>query len=142
MESAPNATWLKPSPINEKRFKTKVTPSKEEHKAIKTPQIIAYCTNGNEKYVFSVVKISDILIKISFMVYGIFLKALKGNGNLYKHFKSIFPWFRLFYCSARQKDCLFRFLNIHLLFQKSRCLKYAECVRHISGMRKCHEKSL
>ena len=43
---APNATCERPSPINEKRFKTSVTPNNEEHKAIKTPTIKAYCTKG------------------------------------------------------------------------------------------------
>ena len=43
---APNATWESPSPINEKRFRTSVTPSSEEHIAISTPTIIAYRTNG------------------------------------------------------------------------------------------------
>ena len=38
---APNATWESPSPINEKRFRTSVTPSSEEHIAISTPTIIA-----------------------------------------------------------------------------------------------------
>ena len=32
---APKATCERPSPINEKRFKTSVTPNNEEHKAIK-----------------------------------------------------------------------------------------------------------
>ena len=40
----------KPSPINEKRLSTKVTPNKDEHKAIKIPTIKAYCTNLNSKY--------------------------------------------------------------------------------------------
>ena len=34
---APKATCERPSPINEKLFKTSVTPNNEEHKAIKTP---------------------------------------------------------------------------------------------------------
>ena len=38
---APKATCERPSPINEKRFKTSVTPNNEEHKAIKTPTIKA-----------------------------------------------------------------------------------------------------
>ena len=43
---APNATWESPSPINEKRLSTRVTPSSEEQTAIKTPTISAYRTNG------------------------------------------------------------------------------------------------
>ena len=43
---APKATCERPSPINDKRFKTSVTPNNEEHKAIKTPTIKAYCTKG------------------------------------------------------------------------------------------------
>ena len=34
---APNATWESPSPMNENRFKTSVTPSREEQSAISTP---------------------------------------------------------------------------------------------------------
>ncbi len=45
----PNATWDKPSPINENRLSTSVTPRREEQSAIKTPTIIAYLTNGNCK---------------------------------------------------------------------------------------------
>ena len=43
---APKATWDKQSPINEKRFNTSVTPSREEHRAIRIPTISAYFTNG------------------------------------------------------------------------------------------------
>lgn len=88
-ESAPKATWLNPSPIKEKRFKTRVTPSKEEHKAIRTPQIIAYCTNGNEKYVFSVVKTSVILIKFplcGILIFFNFEKSQKIVQNISKLF--------------------------------------------------------
>ena len=46
MAIAPNATWESPSPIKEKRFRTSVTPRREEHSAIKTPTINAYHTNG------------------------------------------------------------------------------------------------
>lgn len=46
MEIAPKATWDKPSPIYEKRFSTKVTPIREEHRAISTPTIKVYLTNG------------------------------------------------------------------------------------------------
>ena len=41
MDIAPNATFANPSPIKENRFKTRVTPNKEEHNAINTPTIIA-----------------------------------------------------------------------------------------------------
>ena len=41
---APKAVWESPSPINEKRFKTSVTPRSEEHRAISTPTIKAYRT--------------------------------------------------------------------------------------------------
>lgn len=41
MATAPKATWDNPSPINENRFKTNVTPNNEEHRAINTPTIIA-----------------------------------------------------------------------------------------------------
>ena len=44
-----NATCDKESPINEKRFKTSVTPNSEEHNAINTPTIKAYCTKEYEK---------------------------------------------------------------------------------------------
>ena len=39
--SAPKATCDKPSPMNEYLFKTNVTPSRDEHKAMSTPTIIA-----------------------------------------------------------------------------------------------------
>lgn len=89
-ESAPKATWLNPSPIKEKRFKTKVTPSKEEHKAIRTPQIIAYCTNGNEKYVFSVEKTSVILIKISFMWHIDFFFNFEKSQKIVQNISKLF----------------------------------------------------
>ena len=38
---APKATWDNPSPMYENRFSTSVTPSREEHSAIKTPAIRA-----------------------------------------------------------------------------------------------------
>ena len=38
---APKATCESPSPINEYRFKTSVTPKREEQSAIKTPTISA-----------------------------------------------------------------------------------------------------
>ena len=34
------------SPIKENLFRTRVTPSREEHKAIRTPTIMAYLTKG------------------------------------------------------------------------------------------------
>ena len=37
----PNATCESPSPINEKRFSTSVTPRREEQREIKTPTIKA-----------------------------------------------------------------------------------------------------
>ena len=43
---APKATWDNPSPINENLFNTRVTPRREEHKAINTPTNNAYRTNG------------------------------------------------------------------------------------------------
>ena len=43
---APKATWDSPSPIKEKRFKTKVTPSSEAHRAMSTPTASAYRTKG------------------------------------------------------------------------------------------------
>lgn len=46
MATAPNATFANPSPIKENRFKTSVTPNKEEHNAINIPTIIAYRTKG------------------------------------------------------------------------------------------------
>ncbi len=49
MQIPPKATCDKPSPIKENLFRTSVTPSKEEHREIKTPTINAYLTNGNEK---------------------------------------------------------------------------------------------
>lgn len=89
-ESAPKATWLNPSPIKEKRFKTKVTPSKEEHKAIRTPQIIAYCTNGNEKYVFSVVKTSVILIKFPLCGILIFFFNFEKSQKIVQNISKLF----------------------------------------------------
>ena len=44
--SAPNATCESPSPMNENLLSTRVTPRSEEHKAISTPTISAYLTNG------------------------------------------------------------------------------------------------
>ncbi len=41
IESAPKATCESPSPIKEKRFKTSVTPKREEQREIKTPTIKA-----------------------------------------------------------------------------------------------------
>jgi hypothetical protein len=38
---APNATLESPVPMNEYRFNTSVTPSREEQSAISTPTIIA-----------------------------------------------------------------------------------------------------
>ena len=43
---APNATCDRPSPMNEKRFSTSVTPSRDEHSAMSTPTIRAYLTFG------------------------------------------------------------------------------------------------
>ena len=43
---APNATWERPSPMNEKRLSTRVTPRSEEHRAISTPTTSAQRTNG------------------------------------------------------------------------------------------------
>ena len=34
---APKATWESPSPMNEKRLSTSVTPSSDEHSAISVP---------------------------------------------------------------------------------------------------------
>ena len=39
--SAPNAAWDSPSPINENRFSTSVTPNSAEQSAISTPTAIA-----------------------------------------------------------------------------------------------------
>lgn len=47
--NAPNATCESPSPINENRFSTSVTPSSDEHSAISSPTSSAYLTNGYEK---------------------------------------------------------------------------------------------
>ena len=44
--TAPNATCESPSPINENRFNTRITPSSEEHSAISMPTTIAYLTKG------------------------------------------------------------------------------------------------
>ncbi len=41
MAIAPKATCDRPSPMNERRFKTSVTPSRDEHSAISTPAISA-----------------------------------------------------------------------------------------------------
>ena len=41
IQIAPNATWESPSPMNEKRLSTKVTPSREEQSEIKTPTMKA-----------------------------------------------------------------------------------------------------
>ena len=41
---APKATWLRPSPMKEKRRSTRVTPSREEHREISTPTIRAFWT--------------------------------------------------------------------------------------------------
>ena len=38
---APNATWERPSPMKENRLSTRVTPSREAHRAISTPTIRA-----------------------------------------------------------------------------------------------------
>ena len=46
MQIAPKATCERPSPINEKRLSTKVTPSREEQREIKTPTIKAYLTKA------------------------------------------------------------------------------------------------
>ena len=56
-----NASFLKrrnlriaavfPSPINEKRFNTRVTPRSEEQSAISVPAISAYLTKGYSKYI-------------------------------------------------------------------------------------------
>ena len=45
-DMAPKATWLRPSPIKENRLSTSVTPSRDEHRAMSTPTIRAYRTNG------------------------------------------------------------------------------------------------
>ena len=37
----PKATWESPSPIKEKRLRTRVTPRREEHRAIRMPTIRA-----------------------------------------------------------------------------------------------------
>ena len=41
IQMPPNATWLNPSPINEKRLRTSVTPRSDEHSEISTPTINA-----------------------------------------------------------------------------------------------------
>ncbi len=38
---APKATWLSPSPMKEKRFKTSVTPRSDEQREISTPTVSA-----------------------------------------------------------------------------------------------------
>ena len=43
---APKATWDSPSPMKEKRFSTRVTPRREEQRAVKTPTISEYLTKG------------------------------------------------------------------------------------------------
>lgn len=43
---AANATWDRPSPMSENRFKTKVTPNKEEQRATTVPTISAWRTKG------------------------------------------------------------------------------------------------
>ena len=45
----PNPTWLKPSPIIEKRFKISITPKREAHNAIIVPAMSALVINGYEK---------------------------------------------------------------------------------------------
>lgn len=47
--NAPNATCESPSPMNENRLSTRVTPSSDEHSAISSPTSSAYLTNGYEK---------------------------------------------------------------------------------------------
>ena len=59
-ESAPKATWERPSPMKEKRFSTSVTPKSEEQRAMSTPTITAYRTNGNSIYIASFANISFI----------------------------------------------------------------------------------
>ena len=44
---APNATWDSPSPMNEKRLSTSVTPRSEAHSATSTPTISALRTCEN-----------------------------------------------------------------------------------------------
>ena len=43
---APNATCDSPSPINEKRLRTSVTPSRAEQSEISVAEIRAYCTKS------------------------------------------------------------------------------------------------
>ena len=62
MQIAPNATWESPSPINEKRLSTSVTPSREEQSEINTPTIKAYLTNAKLKYC---AKVSIIFLYVS-----------------------------------------------------------------------------
>ena len=69
---APNATWERPSPINEKRLSTRVTPRRDEQSAISTPTITALCTKGwlrknigivqQEPYLFSRTLMENIAI--------------------------------------------------------------------------------
>jgi hypothetical protein len=39
----PNVTWASPSPIRDKRFKTRKTPNVEHNTAIKHPAMRAFC---------------------------------------------------------------------------------------------------
>ncbi len=58
----PKATCERPSPINEKRLRTRVTPSREEQSEMRTPTMKAYRTNGKLKYV---AKVSIIFFYVS-----------------------------------------------------------------------------
>ena len=59
---APNAVCDSPSPINEKRFNTSVTPSNEAATEIKTLTMNAFLTSSTEKYDCNVEKNSTILL--------------------------------------------------------------------------------
>ena len=59
--NAPKATWDNPSPINEYLFKTSVTPSSDEQRAISTPTIRAYLTKG--KLIYSI-NVSSMLLSL------------------------------------------------------------------------------
>ena len=50
-DMAPNATWDRPSPMKEKRRRTRVTPSSAEQSATSTETIRAYRTKGNCRYI-------------------------------------------------------------------------------------------
>ena len=94
IDNAPNATCESPSPINEKRFNTNVTPKSDEHRAIRTPTIRAYITNGYRSALISSFIFSyphDLMLTATAFAFDvIFFSSEKSRSAYIKNVSRVF----------------------------------------------------